>query len=66
MNFNFFQDSEEGGNLILLIALDNELKKWNKSKRKYQVPEFFRKPEEKGPFTNLTRNETSRYEVFFS
>ena len=53
MNFNFFQDSEEGGNLILLIALDNEL-------RKYQVPEFFRKPEQKGPFTNLTRNETSR------
>ena len=58
--FKLFKDSEEGRNLILLIALDIELKKWNKSKRNYQVPEFFRKPEEKRPFTNLTRNETSR------
>ena len=45
--------------LFLLIAVVFELKKKNESKRKYRVPKFFHRREEKRPFNNLTRNEIS-------
>ena len=42
------------------------IKQKNESKRKHRVPEFFHRQEEKRPFSNLTRNRTSRERVFFS
>ena len=52
--FNIISGSEEGGILFLQIAVIFEMKKENESKRKYRVPEFFHKREEKKPFNNLT------------
>ena len=40
--------------LFLQRAVIFEMKKKNESKRKYWVPEFFHKQEEKIPFNNLT------------
>ena len=49
---------------FLQLAVTFKTKKKNERKRKYWVPEFFRKQEEKGAFNNLT-NENSQYGVFF-
>ena len=58
--FDIISDSEEGGILFLQIVVMFEMKKKNESKIKHWVIKFFRKREEKEPFNNLTRNETSR------
>ena len=60
-SFDIIADFEEGGILILQIAVMFGIKKKkNESKRKHQVPEFLHKQEDKIPFNNLTRNKTSR------
>ena len=59
-SFDILSDSEKGGILFLHTAVMFEMKKKNESKRKHQVPGFFQKQEEKGPFSNLTRNKTGR------
>ena len=45
-------DSEEGESLFLQLAVMLKTKKKNERKRKYWVPDFFRKREEKGAFDN--------------
>ena len=52
--FSIISGSEEGGILFLQIAVMFEMKNENESKRKYRVPEFFHKREEKKPLNNLT------------
>ena len=53
-SFNTISGSKEGGILFLQIAVMFEMNNKNDSKRKYRVPEFFHKQEEKRPFNNLT------------
>ena len=45
-------DSEEGDILFLQLAVMLKTKKNNERKRKYWVPDFFRKREEMGAFNN--------------
>ena len=58
--------SEKGGILFSQIVVIFEMKMKNENQTKLQVPEFFHKHEEKRPFNNLTRKNTSRQGVFFS
>ena len=59
-SFDINEDSEEGAVLFLQLAVMFKIQKKNENKRKHQVPEFFRKQEEKRIFNNLGRNETRR------
>ena len=59
-SFYIISDSEERGILFLQKAVIFEIKKKNENKRKHRVPDFFHKQEEERPFSNLTRNKTSR------
>ena len=51
-SFEIMPDSEEGYILFLQPAVMLKTKIKNERKRKYWVPEFFRKREEKGAFNN--------------
>ena len=65
-SFDIISGSEKGGILFFQIVVIFEMKKKNGNKTKHQVPDFFHKHEEKRPFNNLTRKNTSRQGDFFS